>query len=385
MSTASIIGVGQSAYGRSLPQSARELAAAAILAAVEDAGLDPAEVDGVLSFSGEFERVDIPTVHKLLGCRSLSLYAQVPFGGEAVAGAVRLARDAIAGGGARHIVIYRSLSSPRPPKTGAPASEPPPPRSSSARGAAAFALPFGVASPAQSFALAADRYRRDAGVSPERFEDALGTVAVTARTYAADNPVALLRERPLSLADHHASRMISSPLRRDDMCLVNDGAAAVVVSQSPRQGRHAAVHVLGAVQNLDPYGEPFGLYTSSPALFSEPSQRVYADAGMTPRRVRVAALYDASTFTTLALLEQTGLVAPNQAVPYILDVGLGPQSGLPVNPHGGHLAEAYIHGLNGLIEVVRQLRGDASTPVPGADVGLFASPLGSAVLLGAAA
>jgi acetyl-CoA acetyltransferase len=108
---------------------------------------------------------------------------------------------------------------------------------------------------------------------------------------------------------------------------------------------------------------------------------LYEAAGVGPRDVAVAELYDATSYMTLRSLEGYGFAEEGAGWRYLLEEGIGPESRVPVNTHGGHLSEGYLHGMNGVNEAVRQLRGTACNQVRGADVALVGAPAGSAMLL----
>jgi acetyl-CoA acetyltransferase len=186
--------------------------------------------------------------------------------------------------------------------------------------------------------------------------------------------------------DYRAARMISEPLRLFDLCLENDGACAFVVTGADvaRALRDDPVYVLSATQTLSPYREPMGIYVTGELLELFPPQcaeRLFTGAGVRRSDIDVAELYDATSYMPLRSLESYGFVADGQAWRYVSETGTGPDSPLPVNTHGGHLSEAYLHGMNGVLEAVRQLRGTAVNQVRDASVALAGAPAGSAAIL----
>ncbi len=389
---AAIAGIGQTAYAKALPASAWELAVEAVLAACADAGVDVADVDGMCRFTAPFETVSEAMLVRSLGIRELTFFAQAPHGGEALGAVVAHAAAAVSAGLAKVVVIYRALSQSKGGRFG---------RADGAdRGAAAvsadivvpeqdnlsFAWPYGLISPGQLFALWARRYAAVHGLTDEDLTRTLGTIAITQRQYANSNPAAMMRDRKLDWQTYRSARMISEPLRLFDLCLENDGACALVVTSAEvaRRLRGDPVYVLSATQTLTPYREPMGIYTGGEMLELFPpsvADRLFGHAGVTRKDVDVAELYDATSYMTLRSLESYGFAADGAGWRYVLEQGTGPDSPLPVNTHGGHLSEAYLHGLNGLIEAVRQLRGTACTQVPGAEVALVGAPAGGAMIL----
>lgn len=383
---AAIIGIGQSEFGRRLPQTDWQLALSAISAAVTDAGIDPREIDGICSFTAPFENVPIPAIVRALDLPELTFFAECPLGGEALGAALGHAVAAIETGRASIVLIYRSLSQSSNGRFGrtdagiagdddvdvvAPESQ-----------NLSLAWPHGVMSPGHQFAMTATRYMYDHALTFEQLTDALCEVALAQRRYAAANPNAIMRDRPLTRDDYFEGRMISWPLRLYDYCLENDGAVALVIAASTRsRGASPPVRILATSQSLTPYQEPLGFYQRDlgspfPAAVAE---RLYGQAGVAPGRVRVAELYDACTLMPLRSLEAYGLA--KEGWRHVQEAGIGPDSPLPVNTHGGHLSEGYVHGMNAVTEAVRQLRGQAATQIARADVALVAAPSGSAAIL----
>jgi acetyl-CoA acetyltransferase len=393
--TAAIVGIGQTAYGKALPGTAWELAMEAVLAACADAGVDVAEVDGMCRFTAPFEPVSEAMLVRGLGIRELSFFAQAPHGGEALGAVVMHAAAAVSAGLASTVVVYRALSQskggrfgradgrgPGGAGGGGPAADVVVPEQDNQ----SFAWPYGLMSPGQLFALWARRYAAVHGLSDEDLTRALGTIAVTQRRYANGNPNAMMRDRKLDWDDYRAARMISEPLRLFDLCLENDGACAFVVTTPDRARalRPDPVWILAATQTISPYREPMGIYAGGELLELFPlaaAARLFGQAGVGQADIDVAEFYDATSFMPLRSLESYGFVPDGQAWRYVTEQGTGPGSPLPVNTHGGHLSEAYLHGMNGILEAVRQLRGTASNQVAGAEVALVGAPAGSATIL----
>jgi acetyl-CoA acetyltransferase len=391
-----IVGIGQTAYGKALPGTAWELAIEAILAACADAGVDVADVDGVTRFTAPFEPVSEAMLVRALGIRELAWFSQAAHGGEALGAVVMQAAAAVSAGLANTVVVYRALSQSKGGRFGRADSRGP----GGAGGGAgpdadivvpeqdnlSFAWPYGMMSPGHLFALWAARYEAAHGLSRDQLTAALGAIAVTQRAYANKNPAAMMRDRKMSWEDYLAARMISEPLRLFDLCLENDGACAFVVTTAERARalRTDPVYVLSATQTLAPYREPMGIYVPGDLLELYPpsaADRLFDAAGVTRADIDVAEFYDATSYMPLRSLESYGFVPDGQAWRYVTETGTGPDSPLPVNTHGGHLSEAYLHGMNGVLEAVRQLRGTAVNQVAGAELALVGSPAGSAMIL----
>jgi len=392
---AAVAGIGQTEFTKASPQTAWELAMEAVLLALADAGLEPSQVDGIARFSPPFEAVSQAMLVRGLGIPEVRWFSEAPHGGEALGAVVGHAAAAIATGLASVVVVYRALKQSGGGRFGRADQ----PRSPGAQTGGrddlivvpeqdnrSFAWPYGMLSPGQFFALWATRYRHDHGLSDEDLTQALGTVAITQRAYANRNPAALMRDRPLDWDTYRAARMISRPLRLFDLCLENDGAVALVLTESEaaRRLRSDPVYVLAAGQSLSPYREPMGTYPDDLLELFPPAAaaRLFGAARLGPRDVSVAELYDATSFMTLRSLESYGFAPRGQGWRYLVEQGIGPRSPLPVNTHGGHLSEGYLHGMNGVTEAVRQLRGTACNQVAGAEIALVGAPAGSAVILG---
>ena len=393
--TAAIVGIGQTAYAKALPATAWELAMEAVLAACADAGVDVAEVDGMCRFTAPFEPVSEAMLVRGLGIPELSFFAQAPHGGEALGAVVMQAAAAVSADLASTVVVYRALSQSRGGRFGRADGRGPGGAGGADPGAdvvvpeqdnLSFAWPYGLMSPGQLFALWTRRYAAVHGLRDEDLTRALGTIAITQRQYANRNPNAMMRDRKLDWDDYRGARMISEPLRLFDLCLENDGACALVVTTADRARalREDPVWVLSATQTVSPYREPMGIYASGELLELFPpaaAGRLFEQAGVSRADIDVAEFYDATSYMPLRSLESYGFVPDGQAWRYVTEQGTGPDSPLPVNTHGGHLSEAYLHGMNGILEAVRQLRGTAANQVPDADVALVGAPAGSAAIL----
>jgi len=356
--TAAVVGIGMTTLSRKSGCSVLELAVQAAELALEDAGLAAADVDAVLSYHMN-DSAPVPYVARSLGMGRLGWHNEIYGGGTQAASILGDAAMLISSGQARRVLIFRALNgrsgkrmSQVPLRVGAGAEE-------------QFTMPYGMLGPVHLFALAAQRWLSDRGLGP----DALGHVVASSRARAADNPRAVLR-LPMTLEEHAASPMVASPLRRADCCLETDGAAAVIVAPAgefPDAPRLRAVVRGGGsgsstMDKTDDLSRVFSAYLA-PSL--------YQAAGMTPRDIDVAMLYDAYSFLVLAQLEDFGFCGRGE-VPALL----GP--GAPVvNPNGGLLSEGYVHGLNNVLEAVRQLRGGATVAL----VTGFGGSYGSAAIL----
>jgi acetyl-CoA acetyltransferase len=254
-----------------------------------------------------------------------------------------------------------------------------------------YFAPYGLLTPGQIFAVMAQRHMIEYGTR----EEDLGQIALTCRARANANPAAQMHGRPLTVQDYLSARMISRPLRLFDFCLETDGACAVVVTSADRarDGRRPPVLIRAVAQGSLPNPQP-GI--QFPVLMREsitelPARSVartlYRRAGLGPDEVDVAQIYDCFTITVLLPLEDWGFCKKGEGGPFVADGGIDLDGRIPINTGGGHLSEGYLHGMNHILEGVRQLRGDSTSQVPGAEVCLVTStplPPGSGLLLRAA-
>jgi len=388
---ACLVGVGETRYARwggIEDTSEHALACEAILAALADAGLPVDEVDGLASFSED--RSEAVFLAAELGLRELRFANMVwlPGGGGGCA-AVANAALAVEAGQAEVVVAYRGLCQGQFFRfgQGGPDLErgegAGPPRLLRARSllqaALAFHAPFGLIAAAAAYALPMRRHMHLYGTTSEQ----MGRVAVTFREHARRNPRAVMGTRSLALAEHQASPMIADPFRLFDCCLESDGACAVVVTTAERARDllRRPVEILASAQGA-PEGYGYGPYANAnvpDAVFATGggegiARRLFARAGLAPADVDVAQIYDHFSGLVLLQLEDFGFCARGEGGPFAESGALAwPQGSLPTNTHGGSLSEAYLHGLNHVVEGVRALRGESSCPVEGAEVCLVTS------------
>jgi acetyl-CoA acetyltransferase len=248
-----------------------------------------------------------------------------------------------------------------------------------------YQTPYGYVTPPQHFAMHARAYMDEFGVTAED----LGRVAINQRLHASMNERAMMRT-PITMDDYLASRWIVEPLRLFDCCLETDAAIAVIVTSTERARslRRPPVLISGAT-----WGGGHNLYSNgrtalSTSAAADSSKRLYSVAGVGPNEVDVACIYDAFTPLVLIGLEDYGFCKKGEAAGFVADGNTTLTGALPVNPHGGHLSEGYVHGINHIAEAVSQLRGDSGPrQIAGASVALstgqpgFMAGCSSALLL----
>ena len=361
--SAAIAGIGATEFSKDSGRSELRLAAEAALAALADAGLSPSDVDGLVTFTMD-STAEIALAREL-GIGELRFFSHVGYGGGAACAIVQQAAMAVATGIAQVVVCYRALNERSGHRFGqvsrAAASAP-----TSAGVDNSWHYPMGLSTPAATVAMIARRYMHDYGATSEDF----GAVTVADRKHAAVNPHAWFYQRPVTLAEHQASRWITEPLRLLDCCQESDGAVAVVVTSAERArdlAQRPAV-IRAAAQGSGPdqftmtsyYRDELGL----PEMGMVATQ-LWQQAGVGPADVRTAVLYDHFTPYVLLQLEELGLCPRGEARHFIADGAIELGGTLPLNTHGGQLGEAYIHGMNGIAEAVRQVRGTSVNQVPG--------------------
>jgi acetyl-CoA acetyltransferase len=354
---AAIVGAGQTEFSKAAGRSETQLAGEAIRAALADARLSVADVDGLVSFT--IDPVEETELVRSLGIDGVSWSSRVPYGGGGSQGVLLHAAAAVASGAAQVVVAYRAVKARSGSRFGAAQTATRPTSSHSGSTAMQWAMPFGVMTPASWMSLNATRYMHSYGVTNEDF----GRAVVQLRAYAATNPAAHFHGRPITLADHQASRWIAEPsMRLFDCCQETDGAVAFVVTGTDRADDlpEPVIIAAGAMASRfeeevasDHYRADLARMEGSVAL----GQRLFGDFGISRQDIDVAMIYDAFSPILLMQLEALGFCEIGQAKHFVAGGNLGPNGLLPCNTNGGLIGEGYIHGLNLTLEAVRQLRG----------------------------
>lgn len=382
--TCAIVGIGATDFSRCSERSELSLAVQASLAALADAGLDPSDVDGIIRC--DMDNVRGNDLAHTLGIRELTYLGENGPGGAAPCAMVGQAVAAILSGQATTVLVFRSLNGRSGQRFGQSPME-----GDRVGGGGSYDelfAPYGLLTPGQIFALMAQRHMVEYGTTSEH----LGGIALACRARANNNPAAQMHDRRLAMDDYLAARMISEPLRLFDFCLETDGACAVVViaADRARDLRNPPVLIRAVAQGSIPDPQP-GL--QFPVLMREsittlPARAVadtlYRRAGLGPSDIDVAQLYDCFTITVLLQLEDWAFCKKGEGGPFVASGEIDLGGSVPINTGGGHLSEGYIHGMNHIVEGVRQIRGTSSNQVDGAEVCLVTStplPPGSALIL----
>jgi acetyl-CoA acetyltransferase len=357
-----IVGIGATEFSKDSGRSELSLAVEAVKAALDDAGLAPKDVDGYSTYT--MDNNPAVEVNRFLGGGDLTFFSSIHYGGGAACATFQQAAMAVATGVADTVVCYRAMNERSQQRFGAGLQAGPsaPTTESSLFG---WYSPYGLLTPAAWVAMNAQRYLHQYGATTEAF----GRVTVAARKHAATNPSAYFYQRPITLEDHQNSRWIIEPLRLLDCCQESDGSVAVVVTslERARDLRQKPALIAAAAQGATHEQQMMTSYygddiTGLPEMGLVAAQ-LYESAGVGPDDVQIAVIYDHFTPFVLVQLEEFGFCGRGEAKDFVRDGNIEIGGRLPVNPHGGQLGEAYIHGLNGVAEAVRQIRGTAVNQV----------------------
>lgn len=350
-----IVGLGETRYYKrgAAPDPEFKMTLEAIQLATEDAGIDVRDIDGFASYSND--RNDPAHIASALGSKHFGFSNMFwGGGGGGGSGAVANAAAAVAAGFCDIAVAYRGLAQGQFGRFG---------QGTTARavpGAAAFTAPYGLMSPAQSFAMRVQRFMFEHGVKQE----ALRAVALASYYHAQRNPRAVMFGRPLSEEDYDNSRWIVEPFHLFDCCQENDGAAAVIITSAERARdmKHPPAYILGAAQGSD-YRQAASVHNApdyATSNFKTLTPRLYAMAGLGPKEVDVVQSYENFTGGVMMSLVEHDFCKPDEVNEFFtLDNFRFDGGQLPLNTSGGNLAECYMHGLELITEAVRQIRGTA--------------------------
>lgn len=377
-----IVGVGQTPYYKrgTSPDPDIKLALRAIVDACQDAGIEPRDIDGFVSYASE--RSDAPKMMAALGTREVRFAALTWIHGGGIPGSLSLAASAIISGQAEIVVVFRSMAERTGQRLRVNVAQ---------NDTTAQYLVNGIESPVQILALRAQRLMEFDGVP----RSALRAVTQASYYHARNNPRALGRNTVMDDESYNNARMISEPHKLFDCSRENDGACAVLVVSAERAKTLAKkpAYILsapmGTLEGGGALDENWRSYYST-AGQAGLARRLWAESGYRAEDVDVAQIYMNNNSMGIGAMIDHGFCSFENAGEFLtLDNLIAPNGKLPINTSGGDLAEGFIHGMGLVAEAVRQIRGDSTNQVPGAKLSLMTGGPGdwmsSTCLLGSAA
>ena len=353
-----IAGVGMTPFSKQSGVSELSLAAQCIVAACDDAGIDPGDIDGMVTYTlDSSEEVDVA---RAIGANDLTYFGRVHYGGGAAVGTILQAAMAVATGQAETVVCYRAMNGRSGKRMGQGISGD---IISSGLIHYSWYMAYGMLIPGSWIAMIANKYMHEYGVTRED----LGRVAISQRNYAQANPRAYGYGKPLTMEEYLAAKPIASPLCLYDFCQETDGGCAIIVTSAERaRDLKKDPAIVRGVSQASTRGQEEMTSFYREELTSLPEmelagQRAYAMAGLGPEDIDAACLYDAFTSEVMMQLESFGFCGPGEGRDMVRDGALDIDGRLPNNTHGGLISEAYIHGMNNIAEGVRLVRGDSTS------------------------
>lgn len=370
--TTAVVGIGQTPlYKRgTAPDPEMKLCLRAIVAACEDAGISPRDVDGFVSYGSE--RHEGQKLMPALGTKELRFGALIWGHGGGIPGALGLAATAIVSGQAEVVVVYRSLAESAGARLRVAVAQ---------DDTAAQYLVNGMDGPVQICALRSQRMLEADGVP----RSTMFALARAAYHHAQRNPDAAAYGQPFDEAVYEQSRFVSEPYRLYDCSRENDGAVAVIMTSAERAAdlTDRPAYLLsaptGAAAGWGPLEENHRPYSSSG--FEAVARRLWAESGYGPADVDVAQIYENATGMGVGAVIDHGFCTAGDAGTFLTFENLiAPGGKLPVNTAGGNLAEGFVHGLSLVTEAVRQIRGTSVNQMPGAGLSLMTGGPGDSVV-----
>ncbi|HIG41888.1 MAG: thiolase [bacterium] len=353
-----IVGVGETGYVRGSGVTTRVLGTQAVRKAIADAGLESGDIDGMLSYSFN-DSTTSPVIAGELGIRP-NFYMDTYGGGSSIEALVGIAIGVIEAGMCNTVAIFRAMNGYSQIRIGG----------TGGRGAAApltggslYTRSYGLMSAGQMFCQSFMRHMYDYGTTPEQ----VAAVKAIHSEHASNNPKAYYQKR-VTVDDVLASRMIVKPLHLLDCCVETDNGTALIVTsiERARDCQHTPAVIQSVVGRCcKPRADNH--YQSGPIStvaghFGK--DILWPNAGVGPEDIDVTGSYDAFTFTTLMQLEDYGFCKKGEGGDYVSNGTMRLGGARPNNTSGGHLCEGYTHGINMVIENVRQLRTDVDDSCP---------------------
>jgi acetyl-CoA acetyltransferase len=347
---AAIAGIGYTDFSRASGKSVLALATEACRNAVEDAGLEPKDVDGIASFRFLEDSCPTQAVATALALPDAEYLLDVNLGGQAPCYLVMHAAAAIESGLASNVLVFRALNGRSGMRVGT--SKLPGP-------ATGMRYSIGLSAYPQVIAMWARRFMIETGAT----EEDLSAVALTQRKWAELNNRAVIR-KPLTPEDYWAAPYVAEPFRVPDCTTEVDGGCAVLVTSSSeaRDLRHDPATIVGAGYAVGPRS---GLDMGDASVWDDQSRNftsfiardLWSRAGIGPADIDFAEIYDCFTSSVLFALEGLGIAERGTAGQLMASGAATPGGTLPINTHGGLLCEGYLHGMNTVAEAALQIQG----------------------------
>ena len=358
---AAVTGIGETEYVRGSGKTPLAMQLEATLMACRDAGISPKDIDGIIPYAGNVVAEDFITN---LGISDLRFSATTPMGGASAVAAIQCAVAVVAAGICKHVLLPLGRDGWSGARIGSRVQQMP-----QFKLIGEFEMPLGAIAPAQLYAPMARRHMELFGTTSRQ----LGSIAVSTRQHAILHGNATMT-KPIDIEDHQSSRMISDPLRLLDCSLESDGGAAVIISSAERARdmNKPPVYIMGVAEG---HPDSPSAITQRPDLtklgLAKAAPKAFGMAGVSPADIQVAEIYDCFTYIVMCQIEDLGFCKKGEGGAFVENGALGLGGRLPVNTHGGLLSQAHMAGLNHVVELARQLRGEGGkTQVPGAKLGL---------------
>ncbi len=373
-----VVGIGQTDISKNSGRSTLQLACEAIIKAVDDAGLKLTDIDGIVKYTQDPN--DEFSIAETLGIEDLRFHSELHHGGGASTPTLMHAAIAVATGAANYVVCYRSLNQHSDRRYGRIGMEMAAMENPRARDAQDSLLsPYGFTSPVSWVAMFARRYMHLYGATREH----LGWVAINNRAHAQNNPDAIFYNKPMTMEDYLNARMIVEPFCLFDCCVDVDGAAALIVTSAERAKdlKQKPAYILGATQATAEDGVMMTSYYR-PRMERLPEswyagQELWRVTGVTPKDIDVCQLYDAFSVLIPAQLEEYGFCGEGEGGDFCWErKNINVDGELPLNTAGSLMSEGYIHGMNLIVEAVRQIRGTSVNQVKDVELSMCTAGLG---------
>jgi acetyl-CoA acetyltransferase len=387
---ACIVGVGTSReFGFDLGTSALTQQGEALIAVLDDAGLAKSDLDGIITSNGAPVGVDYEEFVLAAGL-DIRWAVQLWSHGRWAATCIAQAALAVSAGVANYVLVANTAGTPRGYSRhlrGLGTGHLKEPLRDAGGGHGEWAM-HGFDAPGSATALVAQRYMERYGAT----EEDLAAVPIAFRAHAQRNPMAIMRDKPMTYDEYCAEPMIAAPFRRADFCLTNEGSTCLIVTTRERALDLPSSPVViagfeGIKSSRDDYilfarpGLGVGISAETDGAIVPPTL-AYAMAGIDRSDVDALYVYDSFSSNLWLVLERFGFTGEGEAFEYVRETGLGLSSTMPVNTNGGLLSEGHFSGFAHIIEMVRQLRGEAGgRQIAGAQVTQWATPAGDSLIL----